>query len=97
MDFLNVLVFIASVLATPLLAISYVPQIVKNQRTKNVEDISLSFWVILSASLTCFVLLALESYLASGGWVMLFAQLLNLILALIVMVQVIVFSKKTKK
>lgn len=88
------LVTLAGLAATPLLAFSYVPQIVQIQKTKNVEGINLSFWYILDASLACFVILALESFLETGAIMLLLAQGLNLTLALIVTVQVLVYRKK---
>lgn len=95
MSILNILVILAGLIASPLLVISYVPQIIQIKKTKNVEGINLSFWYILDASLLCFVILALDSYLKTGQWVLLVSQFLNLIFALIVTFQVL-FYRKTK-
>ena len=87
------LVIAASILATPLLCFSYLPQLIQIQKTKNVEGINLSFWYILDASLACFVVLAAESYFNTGSWVLLASQLLNLILAVTITVMVILYKK----
>lgn len=91
------IVIAAGLLATPALAISYLPQIIQNQKTKNVSGISINFWLILDASLLCFFILALDVYLSTGAWVLLSAQFINLVLALVVTGQVIAFSKKKEK
>ena len=94
MEFWNLLVLIAGIASTPLLVISYVPQIIQLQKTKNAEGINLNFWLILSASLLCFVILAFDGFLATGAWVLLAAQLMNLLLAVVVIIQVVIYSKK---
>lgn len=94
MEFWNLLVLIAGIASTPLLVVSYVPQIIQLQKTKNPEGINLNFWLILALSLLCFVILAFDGFLATGAWVLLVAQLMNLLLAIVVIIQVIVYSKK---
>lgn len=77
-----------TLVAPILLMVSYVPQIIKLAKDKTAEGISLSFWIILDLTLLCFVLLALSS----EDLRMLAMQSLNLILALIVTVQVIMYQ-----
>ena len=91
---LNVLVLLAGLIASPLLVVSYVPQIIQINKTKTVEGINLSFWLILDASLLCFVILALDAFLKTGAWVLLASQGLNLALALIVTLQVLHYRNK---
>lgn len=96
MQIWDLIVLIAGVASTPLLVVSYVPQIIQLQKTKNAEGINLNFWLILSASLLCFVILAFDGFLATGAWVLLLAQIVNLLLAVVVIIQVIAYSKKKK-
>lgn len=90
----SIIVTIASYAASLILAISYVPQVVKLYKTKNAEGISPSFWYILDLSLLMLLILAVDSYLQTGEFSLLFAQGLNLVLALIVTGQVIYYKKK---
>lgn len=93
---LNILVLLAGLIASPLLVVSYVPQIIQINKTKTVEGINLSFWFILDASLLCFVILAFDAFLKTGAWVLLASQGLNLALALIVTLQVLHYRKKSE-
>ena len=93
----SLIVNIASVLASIVLAVSYVPQIVSLYKTKNAEGISPSFWYILDLSLLMLFILAADSFLKTGELGLLIAQGLNLVLALIVTVQVIVYKRKGVK
>lgn len=80
---------VITVLASILLALSYVPQIVKIFQTESVEGISLSFWLILDLTLGCFVYLAIQS----GDVRMLLMQSINLLLAMIVTMQVLKYKE----
>lgn len=93
----SLIVNIASVLASIVLAVSYVPQIVSLYKTKNAEGISPSFWYILDLSLLMLFILAVDSFLKTGELGLLIAQGLNLVLALTVTVQVIVYKRKGVK
>ena len=93
----SLIVNIASVLASIVLAVSYVPQIVSLYKTKNAEGISPSFWYILDLSLLMLFILAVDSFLKTGELGLLIAQGLNLVLALTVTVQVIVYKRKEVK
>lgn len=80
---------IITVLASILLAVSYIPQIIKLRETESVEGISLSFWIILDLTLGCFVYLAIQS----GDVRMLLMQSINLLLAMIVTMQVLRYKE----
>lgn len=86
------IVVLAGILATPVLAVSYVPQIWNLYKTKSAEGISLSFWLILDTALICLFVLAVNSYLVAGTVGLVIAQALNLVLALIVTVQVVYYK-----
>lgn len=94
MDIWSIIVNIASVAATIVLAVSYVPQIISLYKTKNAEGISPSFWYILDLSLLMLFILAVDSFLKTGETGLLIAQGLNLALALIVTGQVIIYKNK---
>ena len=90
-------VTISGILSVVILSIAYVPQIVSLYKTKNAEGISPSFWYILDLSLLMLFILAVDSFLKTGELGLLIAQGLNLVLALIVTVQVIVYKRKGVK
>lgn len=94
METFNFIVLVAGILATPILALSYLPQIIQIAKTKSVDGISLSFWLILDASLLCFVILALDGFIKTGATMLLIAQGLNLALALTVTFQVLAYRHK---
>ena len=86
----EILVSIASVSASLVLCISYIPQVVNLFKTKKTEGVSLSFWLILDLSLLMLFILAIDS----GSGSMMFAQGLNLVLAGIVTGQVVYYKKR---
>lgn len=78
-----------------LLAICYVPQLLKTYKTKNVEGFSIIFWAILSVALFCFVINALSLLaLGNGSIGYLLAELLNLSMALTMLVMIIVYKER---
>lgn len=90
----NLIVTLSGILSVVVLSISYIPQIVTLYRTKNAEGISPSFWYILDLSLLMLFILAIDSYLKTGEVGLMVAQGLNLVLALIVTGQVIIYKNK---
>lgn len=90
----DLIVTISGILSVVVLSIAYVPQIVSLYKTKNAEGISPSFWYILDLSLLMLFILAVDSFLKTGELGLLIAQGLNLVLALIVTIQVIVYKRK---
>ena len=93
----ELIVQIAGVLASAVLAISYLPQIWNLYKTKSTEGISLSFWYILDLSLLMLFILAVDSYMKTGEMGLIIAQGLNLVLAAIVTGQVIYYKRKEKE
>lgn len=93
----QVIVSIAKVMATPLLAIGYIPQIISLYKTKKTEGISINFWYILNLGLLCMFILSLDIFITTGSVSMLIAQSFNLGLAIVVMLQVIYYRKKQKE
>jgi uncharacterized protein with PQ loop repeat len=90
---LNLLPTIAGVL----LGICYIPQIVTTIRTKNVEGISLPFWIILNFALSFLVVNAYVVYLVSGAWGYLVTEIFNELLAFVMLILVIKNRKTNKK
>lgn len=91
-----ILVKIAGYAATPLLTISYLPQIITLYKTKSADDIDRKFWYILNLALVCTTILAVETYRTTGSSAMMIAQGLNLLLGITVMIQVVYYQEKNK-
>lgn len=87
-------VLAASILVTPALSFSYIPQIAQLYKTKSAKDINRNFWYILNIGLLCMFILALDTFINTGSIAMLIGQSFNLALALIVNGQVIYYQNK---
>lgn len=88
----DLLVNIAGVASGLVLCVSYIPQIINLYKTKTTEGVSTSFWLILDLSLLMLFILAIDS----GSGSLIFAQALNLVLALVVTAQVLYYNKRNK-
>lgn len=82
------------IIATVFLSICYIPQIVKNYKTKDVSSISLWFWMLLNIALTLMFTNAFMIYNKFGTYGYLITETFNLGLAMIVLVQVFIYRKK---
>lgn len=87
---LNILPTIAGVF----LGICYIPQIVKTYKSKNVENISFPFWIILNIALSFLVVNAVVVFLTSGVWGYMVTETFNEGLALVMLMLVIKYRKK---
>lgn len=83
-------------IATILIALMYVPQIVITHKTKNVEGIAVSFWILLVAALSVNTTNALIIYTTSGVYGTLITQSVNLTLAITVLAQVAYYKLNAK-
>lgn len=83
-------------IATVLIALMYVPQIVRTHKTKNVEGIAVSFWILLVAALIVNTTNALIIYTTSGVYGTLITQSVNLTLAITVLTQVAYYKLNAK-
>lgn len=90
----NAIATLAKLSATGLLVVSYVPQILQLHKTKSAEGVSLSFWFILDTSLLMLFIMAVDGYINTGSIGLALAQGVNLLLAIIVTVQVLVYKKR---
>ena len=90
---------IAPVLASCLITVTYLPQIWKSARTKNVDGISLEFWILLNLFLISMVCNAFGLFLLNGfnaiGY--LITELINWFFGLWQLILVIMYRKKGKK
>lgn len=84
-------------LSTLFLTACYLPQIIKTYRTKDVESISLTFWVLLNLALTCLLINAAVIYVQFDTYGYLIAESINEGFALVMMIMVIRYRKKAKK
>lgn len=88
---------IAPLLASILISIAYLPQIWKTWRTKNVEGVSLWFWIIINAFLFCMWSNSLSSLIYDHRLGYFITETINWLFALIQLILVIVYRKKNKK
>lgn len=96
--FLYFAVKIAPVLASILITITYAPQIWKSTKTKNVEGISLWFWILLNLFLLCMFSNALGLFIANGASALgyLITEAINWGFAIWQLILIIVYRKKKK-
>lgn len=84
-------------IGTALIGLMYVPQILKTHKTKDVTGMSLLFWVMLACALSVLTANALVVFLTFGTFGFLITEAVNLALALVVLVQVLLYRDKNKK
>jgi uncharacterized protein with PQ loop repeat len=87
---LNILPTIAGIL----LGVTYIPQIMKTYKTKDVSSMSLSFWIILNCALLCLVVNAEVVFLTKGVWGLIATEVFNEGLALVMLIMVLKYRKK---
>ena len=92
----NSIVWLAGVSASLLLGVSYIPQILRLFKEKSAAGISLSFWLILDASLVMLFILALDAgqrnLIAAQGLFFYFTHFFGL--ALVVTAQVLYYKRR---
>lgn len=88
---------IAPSLATILISIAYLPQIIKTYKTKSVDDLSLGFWVLIVGFLICMVSNATFLLITAAGLGYFLTELANFLLAAVVLGQIIYYKRKAKK
>jgi uncharacterized protein with PQ loop repeat len=90
----KLLLDVLPLIATVFLTICYLPQIIRNYRTKDVSSMSLTFWILLNIALTCLLTNAFVIFLQFGTYGYLVTEILNEGLAFIVLIQVLKYRKK---
>lgn len=81
-------------IATVILVIAYVPQIIKTYRTKDVTGVSLLFWVLMNIALSLMLVNAITIFIQFGTWGYAITEIANLSLAAVMFVMVIVYREK---
>jgi uncharacterized protein with PQ loop repeat len=84
-------------LATFFLVIAYIPQVVRTYKTKEVEGISLQFWVLINVALTLLLVNAIVVYIKYGTYGYLITETFNEGLAFVMLVMVLKYRKKSRK
>lgn len=74
-----------------LMIVSYLPQIKTLHKTKNAKSQSISFWIVLIAGLLC---VTTNMTIQGNPLSVLAPQLLNIGLALVVLIQVLIYKKR---
>lgn len=90
---------VAPFLASCLITITYLPQIWKSHKTKNVDGISLEFWILLNLFLVCMVCNALGLFFVNGTSAIgyLITELINFGFGFWQLILVIIFGKEGRK
>jgi uncharacterized protein with PQ loop repeat len=91
---INFLLNLLPTIAGVLLGICYIPQIRMTYRTKNVEGMSLAFWIILNFALSFLVVNAIVVFLTSGVWGYMVTELFNEGLAFVTLMMVLKYRRK---
>lgn len=84
-------------IGTILIGLMYVPQIIKTHKTKDVTSMSLAFWIMLTMALTVMTINATAIFVLTGAFGFLITEIVNLVLAIVVLWQVLIYRKTTQK
>ncbi|UDM72688.1 PQ-loop domain-containing transporter [Vagococcus fluvialis] len=96
MEFL--LLKVAPNVATILVFVMYLPQILLTYKTKDVKGQSLTFWTTLTVTLGCTVLYQIGTIVFLGAGISGFvSQLANTVFALIIAIMVIIYKNNNDK
>jgi uncharacterized protein with PQ loop repeat len=77
-----------------ILGICYLPQIYITYKTKNVEGMALSFWILLNIALSCLVVNSIVVYQLTGAYGYMITEFFNEGLAFVMLMMVIKYRKK---
>lgn len=81
-------------LAGVVLGACYVPQIIKTVKTKNVDGMSVQFWVLLNIALTMLLINSIVVFINFGTWGYMVTEIFNEGLALVMLILVLKYRKK---
>lgn len=93
---IEILLNIIPVIATVFLVICYIPQVVHTFKTKEVEDISLSFFVMLNIALTLLLINSILLYTQNGNFGYVITYVFNEGLAFVMLVMILKYRKKKR-
>ena len=91
---IDTLLNVIPILATVFLIICYLPQITKTYKTKNVDDISLLFFVMLNIALTLLLINSILLYTQNGNFGYVVTYIFNEGLAFVMLVFILKYRKK---
>jgi uncharacterized protein with PQ loop repeat len=89
----NFLLNLLPTIATVFLTLCYLPQIFRTYKTKDVQSMSLSFWILLNLALTCLLINAIVIFIKFGTWGYALTETLNEGLAFVMLIMVIKYKK----
>jgi len=84
-------------MATVLLVTAYIPQVVQTFKSKNVEGISLHFWILINLALTFMLINATKLFFMTGAWGYMVTEIFNEGLALVMLIMVVKYRKNIIK
>lgn len=93
---IEILLNIIPVIATVFLVICYIPQVVHTFKTKEVEDISLLFFVMLNIALTLLLINSILLYTQNGNFGYVVTYIFNEGLAFTMLVMILKYRKKKR-
>ena len=91
---IDILLNVVPLLATVFLVICYLPQIIHTVKTKEVEDISLSFFVMLNIALTLLLINSILLFTQNGNFGYVVTYIFNEGLALTMLILILKYRKK---
>jgi uncharacterized protein with PQ loop repeat len=81
-------------IGTFLIGAMYIPQVLKTYKTKDVRSMSLLFWIMLVIALSTMTANAIVVFIVYHTYGLLITEAVNLVLALIVLIQVLLYRNK---
>ncbi|MGM0846866.1 MAG: PQ-loop domain-containing transporter [Bacillota bacterium] len=94
---INTLLNVIPIIATVFLIICYLPQLFKTYQTKNVDDISFSFFLMLNIALTLLLINSILLFTQNGNFGYVVTYLFNEGLAFVMLMFIIKYRKKAAK
>lgn len=91
---IEILLNIIPIFATVFLIICYIPQVIHTYKTKEVSDISLSFFVMLNIALTLLLINSILLFTQNGNFGYVVTYLFNEGLAFVMLVMILKYRKK---
>lgn len=85
---------VAPTMATILITIAYLPQIIKIKKTRSVKDISLGFWIMINLFLVNMWVNSIAVLMTTDRLGYFITESINFALALVVLIQIIFYSRK---
>ncbi|UDY80682.1 PQ loop repeat protein [Geobacillus phage GR1] len=91
---IEILLNVIPIIATIFLVICYIPQVIHTFKTKEVGDISLSFFVMLNIALTLLLINSILLYTQNGNFGYVVTYIFNEGLAFVMLVMILKYRNK---